>query len=261
MRRHVLLTFLLASCPLLSLAQAARRPAARPSPAAKAPARDVEGEERARKLSEEMQSTAKLLQEANPAAGLSELAARSAPYWVGPFYQKMNACVPHWAAMSSAAGEGRPADLARAALEGHLVVDAIFAEVSAKSGEYDAKVMALVAKDKPDLKELERANHELQLATATMSYLGAALDTFDMALQVVAGNGPSEVQSALFEEVAGRLPEARQTRMRLETVLRTLHDRQRDPAARKEAAARLAALDVPLTLPSPSPSPPVQGSN
>lgn len=261
MRSYVVLTLIVAVSPALSYAQAVRRPAPRPSPAAKAPARDVEGEERARQLAEELQSIAKALKESDPAGSLATLAAQAASHWPGPYFEKMKACVPHWQEMSSAAETGRPSDLARAALQGHMIVDALFVEVSDRSQENESKLMAILAKDKPNLKELERARKELELGPVTTNYLLVALDTFDMAIQAVAGNGPSDVQATLLEEIATRLPDVKQTRGRLESLLRTLHERQRDPAARRAAAARMAALNVPLTLPSPSPSPSAEASN
>ncbi len=219
-------------------AAAAKGAAARPSEA-----------ERAGRLAEGLASTAKMIDAARPQHSIQQLVEASREAWTGPYVQRLTACGPLLSEMQKAAQEGRAGDLAQAALQGHLVVDAVYDEASAKTQEHKTAYLQMVIKNDPDRGPLDKAGQDMDMGVQLLSYLTATLDLFDFPLQTVLEHAPSAVQSSIFAAVADGLPQAKPSRARLENMLRLGYEQQADPAARKQAAARLTALNIPLKAP------------
>jgi hypothetical protein len=212
-------------------------------PTAKPAAPVVSEAERSRRLAEGLAATSKLL--AGRGDQIRELSRASTSAWTGPYLVRMEKCVPILDQMIAAANEGRSADLARSAVEGHLVVDGVYSEVHAKTRELGTQYLELIAKGATeDRAKTDALAREFDVGTKIKTFMASAVDLFDFPLQVVVEFAPSPVQASTFEAIAEGLPQVKASRARLEEMLRTAHELQRDPAAKKAAASRLAALGV-----------------
>jgi hypothetical protein len=218
---------------------------ARKPPAAAKAARPSE-EERARQLAEGLAATVKMLEKTRAEHGVQQMADMSREAWTGPYAQRLAACAPIVDEMLKAAQENRPADLAQAAVKGHLVVDALYDEVSARTQDHKTRWMELFVQKERDREALDKAGKDMEVGTTFTSYVAATMDVFDFPIQVVLQHAPSAAQASTFAAVADGLASAKPSRARLEGMLRLGYEQQADPAARKQAAAQMAALNVPL---------------
>jgi hypothetical protein len=232
--------------------RAAAQTGARTAPAKAAASRPSE-EERARKLAEGLAATAKVIEDTQAGEKLGQMAEAAKESWTSPYVQRLTACTPLLAEMHKAAQEGRAADLAQAALQGHLVVDSVYEDTTVKLQEYKAAFLQLLVKSDPDHGPLDRAGRDLDAGTKLTSFFASIMDLFDFPIPIVLQYGPAAAQASTFTAVADGLPRVKPSRGRLEGWLRLGYEQQADPAAKKQAAARMAALNVPLAAPKANP--------
>jgi hypothetical protein len=226
----------------------ARKPAARPAAPRPSAPRPSE-EERARQLAEGLASTVTMLEKTRAEHGFQRMADMSKDAWTGPYAQRLVECAPLVDEMLKAAQENRPADLARTAVKGHLVVDAVYDETTARTQQHKTTFMELFVKEPRDHDALEKVGRDMEVGTAFTSYVAATMDVFDFPIQIVLQHAPSAAQATAFAALADALPSVKPSRERLEGLLRQGYEQQADPAAKKEAATRMASLNVALKTP------------
>jgi hypothetical protein len=190
----------------------------------------------------------------NPTGPLAQLAAAAGGSWAHEFLKRMEPCAPVWSAMLAAARENRPADLALAALKGHLIVDRLIGDAWAKGDQLEGALLDVLRSKRPSMGKMAAAQRDLEISSALNNYLISALDTFDLALQAVVELAPAEARRQAFTAIANERGTAQKTRGRLDSMLRVGYAAESDPMAKAAAAARMAELGVPLAVASPKPA-------
>jgi hypothetical protein len=240
------------------------KPAAAPTKSAAAPTKQADQETKEQKLAKEQKLTeglaglAKLFGEGTAPdksleTQLGELVAatRGTPW--APYFERLQGCAPHWNALATAGREGRAGDIVGPALKGHLLVDAIFMDSKPKNEEtYKALRKALIDGATANLGELQR---QVRIGTSMISYLRVQFDNFDLAMELAVSYAAPEVRKAAFEAIAAGLADVKETRPRLEGLLRSTYEAETNAKEKRAIADRMAALTVPLTLPTPTPTP------
>jgi hypothetical protein len=207
--------------------------------------------ERSRKLAEGLDATVTLL--ADRGGQIAELSSASAGEWTAPHLKRLEECRLVMDEVSAAAREGRAADVARAALKGHLIVDEVYTTVDARTREIGREMMkALVDGKNPA--DRESKARDFDLGDKVRAFVVSVLDLFDYPLQLVVESAPAAAQAEVFDAIAEGLPAAQASRARLEQMLRTIHDTRRDAAGRKVLAARLTSLGIAKTAPAGAPA-------